>query len=64
MVGHTDRMDELEPLIDDMMALALPAPYVGHVFQFAHVPDALRTFQSGRTQGKVVIEVLKEERGE
>jgi len=59
LIWMFDRLDELEPLIDDMMALGLPAPYVGHVFQFSSVPDALRMFQSGRTQGKVVIEVAK-----
>jgi alcohol dehydrogenase len=58
-VCHADRLDELEPLIDSMLALELDAPYVGHVFDFANLPDALRMFQSGRTQGKVVIKVMK-----
>ena len=37
--------------------MELPAPHVGEVFDFDHAPSALRRLQTGRTVGKLVLEV-------
>jgi alcohol dehydrogenase len=37
--------------------LQLSAPHVGHRFTFEQLPDAIRLFQTGKTVGKVVVEV-------
>ena len=46
---------ELGGLLTDLDALSLPAPKVGESFDFDRLPDAIRTFQSGGTSGKVVV---------
>jgi NADPH:quinone reductase-like Zn-dependent oxidoreductase len=47
------------PLMNEMLAelavMRLPKPLVGHTFPFDKLPEALRTFQSGTTTGKVVV---------
>jgi len=52
-----DRIDELSRLYEGMQGLKLRAPLVGHRFRFADAPEALRFFQSGASQGKVVLEL-------
>lgn len=37
--------------------MELPAPHVGEVFDFDDAPSALRRLQTGRTVGKLVLEV-------
>lgn len=50
-----DRVDELNGLLDEILALGPAAPYVGHTAPFLEAPAALRHFQSGATTGKVVL---------
>lgn len=52
-----DRSDRLPQGLQAARRLSPAAPHVGHTFPFAEVPRALRTLQSGRTIGKVVVEV-------
>lgn len=52
-----DRVDMLKAMLDEIQALHLEKPYVGEVFPFERLKDAVRKFQSGRTMGKVVVKV-------
>ena len=47
----------MKKLLEEMKALQLPPPHIGHTFTFEQLPAALKLFQSGTTMGKVVIEV-------
>ena len=47
----------LRSLLVELEALKLAPPHVGHVFPFEKLPDALRLFQTGKTMGKVVVEI-------
>ncbi len=51
----------LRGLLVELEALGLAPPYVGHVFPFDKLPDAVRLFQTGKTVGKVVVEVREQE---
>ena len=53
------QVTELSELAAELqqLNLGLPAPLVGETFDFADAPSALRRLQSGRTVGKVVLEV-------
>lgn len=48
---------ELAKLAKELQDLKLPPPHVGEVFSFNDAPSALRKLQTGRTVGKVVLEV-------
>ena len=52
-----DHIEEMTRLLDELQALDLPAPFVGHTFSFEELPEAIRVFQSGLTTGKVVVRV-------
>jgi alcohol dehydrogenase len=52
-----DNVDEMTHLLDELRALDLPQPFVGHIFSFEELPEAIRVFQSGLTTGKVVVRV-------
>lgn len=56
-----DKMQELGKLVDDMLELQLPPPHVGHRFAFEDVPEALKLFQTGRSTGKIVVQVQQEQ---
>ncbi len=47
----------LHQLLQEIEQLDLGKPHIGHTFPFAEVPEAIRLFQTGKTIGKVVIEV-------
>ena len=55
LIWMFDKIVELGRLLTDLDALRLPAPKVGESFAFDRLPDAIRTFQSGGTSGKVVV---------
>lgn len=44
-------------VVNELMAMHLPAPIVGATFEFDKLPDAIRALQSGKTTGKVVVKV-------
>lgn len=50
-----ERAELMHRLLQELDALALAPPHVGHVFSFEKLPDALRLFQTGTTTGKVVV---------
>lgn len=52
-----DCIDELTRLYDEMLELNLQPPHVGRRFAFEDAHEALKYFQSGRSIGKVVLEV-------
>ncbi|CAE8635413.1 unnamed protein product [Polarella glacialis] len=47
----------LSVLLEDLLNLNLPAPRVGHTFRFEDAVNALRTFKTGMTTGKVVLKI-------
>lgn len=44
-------------LMQEIEALELPPPLIGHLFSFDELPAALELFRSGSTVGKVVVRV-------
>lgn len=56
-VLHMLQVAELAKLAKELQDLKLPPPHVGDVFDFDDAPSALRKLQTGRTVGKVVLEV-------
>lgn len=52
-----ERAELMHRLLQELDALKLSAPHVGHRFPFEKLPDAVRLFQTGKTVGKVVVEV-------
>jgi len=50
-----EKADLMHQLVDEIMALGLPAPFVGHTFPFPELPEALDVFLAGQTTGKVVV---------
>lgn len=55
-----ENISEMTRLLDEIHALQLPKPLVGHIFPFARLPEAITTFQSGRTIGKVIVQVIED----
>lgn len=52
-----EHLDVCSDLLDELLALNLPPPIVGHRFPFEEAPSALREFQKGGTTGKLVLEL-------
>ena len=52
-----DKVEMLRQMLDELMALDLRPQHIGHVFPFEELVDAIRLLQSGKTIGKVVVEV-------
>ncbi len=52
-----ERYDLWMKLLGEIEALHLDKPYVGQVFPFEKLKDAVRVFQAGGTTGKVVVKV-------
>ncbi|MCB0677648.1 MAG: zinc-binding dehydrogenase [Saprospiraceae bacterium] len=50
-----EKADLMHRLLQELEALELPPPHVGHTFSFADLPDAIRLFRTGETVGKVVV---------
>lgn len=47
----------MKEIIVAMQELNIAAPYIGHVYSFKNMHEAIKLFQSGKTMGKVVIKV-------
>jgi NADPH:quinone reductase-like Zn-dependent oxidoreductase len=47
----------MKEMLTEINKLQLPAPIVGHRFDFSRMHEALRLFQSGKTTGKVVLNI-------
>jgi len=52
-----ERVDMLKEFLNKIKELEIGKPYIGHVFNFEELPDAISLFQSGNTKGKVIIKV-------
>ncbi len=50
-----DRVDMLKAMLDEIQELRLEKPYIGEVFSFDRLKEAINVFQSGETTGKVVV---------
>ncbi|MEO5581403.1 MAG: zinc-binding dehydrogenase [Saprospiraceae bacterium] len=50
-----ERVELLHQLLNELNELKLEKPYVGHVFPFDRLADAISLFQGGKTMGKVVV---------
>jgi len=50
-----DQKELMRAMLAEIQKLELPAPVVGHRFDFDQVGDALALFKSGKTIGKVVL---------
>jgi hypothetical protein len=47
----------MKEMLAEIEKLNLPAPVVGHRFDFDKMDEALKLFQSGKTMGKVVVNI-------
>lgn len=52
-----ERAELMHDILAELAVLDVGRPVVGHRFSFEDLPEAVRTFQSGKTVGKVVVEV-------
>ncbi len=52
-----DNADQLKRLLSEIQGLRLEKPFIGRTFPFEKLKEAVRTLQSGRTVGKVVVTV-------
>lgn len=52
-----DQKELLKQMLSEIEKLSLPAPKVGHRFNFGQMREALALFQSGKTTGKVVLTI-------
>ena len=52
-----ERAELMHEILAELAALDVGRPNVGHRFAFADLAEAVRTFQGGRTTGKVVVVV-------
>jgi NADPH:quinone reductase-like Zn-dependent oxidoreductase len=52
-----EKADLMQQLLDEIHALQLPPPFIGHTFQLEDLPQALHLFQTGHTVGKIIVEV-------
>lgn len=52
-----EKGDYLKSLLNEILELKLDKPYIGDIFSFEQMKDAIRKFQSGKTFGKVVVKV-------
>ncbi|MFC3151227.1 medium chain dehydrogenase/reductase family protein [Litoribrevibacter euphylliae] len=52
-----DQMPLMRALVKDMMAVEISPPHVGHTFAFEDAHDAIQCLRSGKTLGKVVLQI-------
>ena len=50
-----DRVELLKNMLNSIMELNLEKPYIGRVFNFEQLIEAVKLFQSGKTTGKIVV---------
>lgn len=51
------RVELMHQLLEELSAMNLGRPHVGHVFPFDQLKEAILLFQSGKTMGKVVVQL-------
>lgn len=52
-----EKAELMHALLQELVTLNLGKPIVGEQFDFAQLPEAIKVFQSGKTMGKVVVNV-------
>lgn len=52
-----EKAELLHEILGELNKMDLGKPYVGHHFEFDKLKEAVRLFQTGKTTGKVVVEV-------
>lgn len=52
-----EKGEYLKSLLNEIIELNLQKPYIGEIFNFNHMHEAIRKFQSGKTFGKVVVKI-------
>jgi hypothetical protein len=52
-----EEVEMMDRMCEELMALKLQPPHVGHSFPFSQLIDAVSHLQSGLSVGKVVVEV-------
>jgi alcohol dehydrogenase len=52
-----EQKELMKQVVSELSKLDLPAPFIGHTYQFNEMDKALKLFQSGKTTGKVVIKL-------
>jgi len=52
-----EQAELMRTILTEVEALQLSPPHVGHTFDFKDLPEAIRFFQTGKTIGKVVVNV-------
>ncbi|MGI9160363.1 MAG: zinc-binding dehydrogenase, partial [Saprospiraceae bacterium] len=52
-----ERAPLMHQLLGELAELRLPPPHVGHRYRFEEAREAIRMFQTGKTVGKVVLEL-------
>ncbi|MEQ8360069.1 MAG: medium chain dehydrogenase/reductase family protein [Cytophagales bacterium] len=50
----------MHQMLKEMNALKLQAPRIGHVFDFDDMYKAIKLFQSGKTKGKVIVNLMRD----
>ncbi len=50
-----DRVALMREMLQGLMDLQIGAQYVGHVFEWKEMHEAIRQFQQGKTSGKVIV---------
>ena len=53
-----EKADLMHRLLSEIKELEIEKPHVGQTFAWQDLPDAVRTFRSGKTIGKVVVRVV------
>ncbi len=52
-----EKADMMRTLMNEIKALNLAAPLIGHIYEFEDLPEAIRFFKSGKSVGKVIVRV-------
>jgi len=52
-----DRAPLMHSLLSELSNINIGKPVVGHEFPFEELPEAIRLFQTGKTMGKIVVNV-------
>ena len=52
-----EQVDLMHEILGEVSQLNIAKPHVGNEFEFENLKDAIKLFQSGKTIGKVVVNV-------
>jgi alcohol dehydrogenase len=53
-----DRVELFKDMLRELDKLNLERPYVGRVFEFENLKEAVKVFKAGGTTGKVVVKTF------